>query len=88
MPASPSVLEEVIRPAVGGMSPALARYVLSLDFPAKTQARCAKLSKKANRGTLTDKERAELEEFVSVNDFLMLIQAKARTSLRRRTPAA
>ena len=88
MPATQSILEQVVATASDRMTPALAKYVLALGFPPKVQSRCAKLSKKANRGTLTEKERAELEELVNVNDFLMILQSQARASLKRRSPAA
>ena len=41
------------------------------------------LSLKAQQGTLTSKERADLEEYVRVSDLLAILQSKARTSLRQ-----
>jgi hypothetical protein len=88
MPATDSLLEQVIVPRVGDMPPAVAEYVLSLHFPPKVHTRCARLSRKANRGTLTEKEAAELDRILNLNDFLSLLQVKARASLKRRSPAA
>jgi len=71
------------------MSPELARYVLTLDFPAKSHARYAQLAAKAQEGNLSRGEHAELEDFLSVNTFLTIIQSKARVSLKKkRNPAA
>ena len=42
------------------------------------------LSAKAGTGKLTDRERAELVEYIRVADLLALLQSKARKSLQRR----
>ena len=76
-----SILEHVINPRKGDLSADLARYILSLDFPETDQARFQSLSAKAQEGTLTDEERAELEDFLNINDFLTIVQSKARASL-------
>ena len=75
------ILGHVIRPAEGDLSGELARYLLSLDFPASDHARFAELSDRAQQGILSPEERAELEEYLEVNDFLTIVQSKARTSL-------
>lgn len=71
------------------MSPDLARYVLTLDFPAKSHTRYTQLAAKAQEGNLSKGEEGELEDFLSVNTFLTIIQSKARVSLKKkRNPAA
>jgi hypothetical protein len=40
------------------------------------------LSSRASEGTLSAEERAELEEYVRVNNELMILQSKARPSLQ------
>ncbi|MBV8076429.1 MAG: hypothetical protein JO284_08530 [Planctomycetaceae bacterium] len=40
-------------------------------------------SAKAQEGTLTKAERAELEEYLRVSDLLALLQSKARLSLKK-----
>ena len=82
------VLERVINPQKGGMSPELAKQVLAMDFSAEDHARYESLAYKAQEGTLTAEERSELDEFVNVNDLLTLLQAKARISLRQHNSAA
>jgi hypothetical protein len=83
-----TILERVIKRERAGLSPKLARHLLALDFPPADHARYHELSAKASEGTLNDAERAELEEYLEVNDFLTVIKAQAEASLRRRGPAA
>jgi hypothetical protein len=84
----PAILERVINRDLADFSPEVARQILSLDFPAADHARYAELSARASDGTLTDEERSELEDYLDINDFLMIIKTKAEMSLRRRSPAA
>ena len=76
-----SIIERMVAPSQGGLSKELAHYILSLDFPAADIDRYDRLSEKASAGTLSGAERAELEHLLAVNDFLSVIQAKARASL-------
>jgi hypothetical protein len=46
------------------------------------------LASKAQEGTLSGADRAELDEFLNVNDFLTIIQAKARASLKTQSSTA
>jgi len=82
------VLERAIATGTGVMSDALAQYVLSLDFPPDDHARVEELSDKARLGTLSDSEAADLDDYIAANDLLTILKAKARTSLKQRTPAA
>ncbi len=60
----------------------VARYILSLDFPAADHARYSELALKAQDGALTSAERVEIESFLDISDLLAIMQAKARTSLK------
>jgi hypothetical protein len=82
------VLERAIATGTGGMSDALAQYVLSMDFPPEDHARVEELSEKARLGTLSETEAADLDDYIAANDLLTILKAKARTSLKQRTPAA
>ncbi len=42
-----------------------------------TQERIDELARKANEGTLTNKERVEYEGYVEAGDLIALLQAKA-----------
>ena len=83
-----NILEHVINPKKGDLAADLARYILSLDFPEADQVRFQNLSVKAQEGMLTDEERAELEDFLNINDFLTIVQSKARASLAERSSPA
>lgn len=83
-----SILEHVIDPKRGDLSADLARYILTLDFPKADHLRYAELAEKAQQGALSELERAELEDFLNVNDFLAIVQAKAKASLKNNSSAA
>ncbi len=82
------ILSRIISPKRGNLSPELAKYILSLDFPPKDHARYEALSAKAQEGILSEREAAELDEFLSANAVLMVLQSKARVSLAKQSPAA
>jgi hypothetical protein len=83
-----TILDRIIEPWQGGFLPEHAKYILSLDFPPDEHARYAQLAAKAQEGTLTAAERGDLEEFLSVNAMLMVLQSKARVSLKQHNSAA
>jgi hypothetical protein len=76
-----NIMEHVIQPDRGDLTKDLARYVLSLTFTSKDQERYALLADRAQEGALTPEESRELDNFLSVNDFLTVMKAKARQSL-------
>jgi hypothetical protein len=82
------VLERAIAPAGGGMSADLARHVLSWDFPPEDHARVEVLSEKAELGRLSPEETAELDDYLSADNLLTILKAKARASLKQHVPAA
>ncbi len=88
MPTGTGILSRIIAPKRGDLPPDLAKYILSLEFSRQDQARYEKLSAKAQGDTLSKKEAAELDAFLSANSLLMVLQSKARVSLAKRGPAA
>lgn len=82
------ILERMIQPDQGDLSEEHAKYVLSLAFSPAEQARYAALADKAQQGTLSSEEAEEIDAFISANGLLMILQAKARRSLKHRQPAA
>jgi hypothetical protein len=88
MASDSTILERVIKPERAGLSPELACHILAFDFPPSDHARYQELSARASEGTLSETERAELEEYLDVNDFLTIIKAQAKASLHPRDPAA
>lgn len=83
-----SALERVFRPSEGDLPADLAKYLLTLDFPSDDHARYEQLSQRAQEGTLSAEEEVELDDLLTANDVLMILQSKARASLQRQTPAA
>jgi hypothetical protein len=73
----------VVKPSRGTLSPEAARAILKLDFDPEDRERINLLSAKAQKGSLSPEERAELEEYVRVNAELIVLQSKARLSLKR-----
>ena len=65
------------------MTPEVARYLLSIKFPAADEDRVNELSAKARAGTLTDTEIQELDSYLHVGSLLAVMQSKARQILRR-----
>jgi hypothetical protein len=76
------ILAEVIAPQRSTFPPELARTLLELRFSAQQINRMDNLADKNNAGTLTEIERAEMENYARVGTFLSLLQSKARLSLK------
>jgi hypothetical protein len=77
------VLLEVFDIPERGMSEDLARSILQMRIPESKWERLALLNEKANEGTLSEAERAELEVYANVEDLLAYWQANARRVLSR-----
>ena len=56
---------------------------MQLGFDPRDRDRMHELAVKAQEGTLTDQEQAELEEYRRVGRLLDLMHSKARRSLQR-----
>lgn len=82
--AEAEILQRVIRPAKGDLSSEAAAELLKLDFTRADHARMTRLSEKAQEGTLSAAERAQLEGYVNVSHFIAFVQSKARSSLKKR----
>ena len=81
-PTPTSALDRVLRPWEPDLDPAAARQFLRFSFTQEDKARSLDLSSKANAGEADEPELAELTDVVATNDALMLLQSKARLSLR------
>jgi hypothetical protein len=77
------VLRRVFDLSGHGMTRPLAESILALDFPEGDAARIEELNFRANEGTLTEEEEAELEAYVNIGDLLAYWQSKARQSLQQ-----
>ena len=78
----------MIEPQTGSFLPDHAKYVLSLDFTDAEQAQYQELASKASEGTLSAEDKLALDDFVTANTILMILQSKARKSLNQSTTAA
>jgi hypothetical protein len=72
-----------VKPDQADLNPEIARAILKIDFTPGDHRRVDELSAKAQKGTLTPEERAELEEYVRANLKLMVLRSKARMALKR-----
>jgi hypothetical protein len=76
------ILNEVIAPDEPGLPPEAAGALLHLGFKESARARISELLQANNRGELSEADRTELDKYLRVGQFLDLVQAKARASLR------
>lgn len=76
-------LQRLLRPLRRELTAELADALLRLKADAQLQTRYDKLADKNSEGTLTPRQRAELESLVRANSFLSLLKAEARVYLRR-----
>ncbi len=90
MTSTSELLDRILEPLEDSMSVELAEAVLTLDFPQRDHKRYLELSTKAQDGSLTDDETAELDRYLNVNDFVSILKSIARQTLKRkpRTSAA
>ncbi|ETX01558.1 MAG: hypothetical protein ETSY1_06870 [Candidatus Entotheonella factor] len=75
------ILDHVISPHRPGLPPEFARNILDLRFDQTALKRMNDLAEKNRADTLSASERAEMEKYMRVGQFLNLLQAKARVSL-------
>jgi len=79
------ILQTVVAPDEPTLSAPVARAVASLNFSAEQEVEIHKLLDKNNAGTITVRERAVLEGYTRVGNFLNLLKTKARSSLSKKT---
>ena len=79
--ASSALIEQMVEPIGRVLTQESATELLGLRADAVTQQRIDELAEKCNSGTLTDEERAEYQEFISVFNILTVLQTRARTLL-------
>jgi len=75
------VLESIISPLKGNLTPDAARGILDLKFDKQATKQIQQLLRKNNRGMISAEERIALEKFLRVGKLIDLLQAKARLSL-------
>jgi hypothetical protein len=83
-----AILERVINSGKPELSAELSRHILTLSFPDADRTQYQSLSLKAQDGTLSTEETAELDGYLLVNDLLTLLKSKARIALQQHSSAA
>jgi hypothetical protein len=81
-PTDADILQVVVAPQGPALEPAAAESLLKLHFTDVQIARMHELADKNNADNITPAERAEMESYARVGNFLSLIQSKARFSLK------
>ena len=77
------ILSEVVGPNQPGINPEFAQAILDLHFTDRANKQIRKLLNKNNKGTINESERATLDKYLRVGQFLDLMQAKAKLSLEK-----
>jgi hypothetical protein len=76
-------LDRFLEPLAGCLSPDVAAKVADLRADEAMQNRIDYLADRANEGLLTDGEREEYSGYLHAIDVITVLQAKARSQLRR-----
>jgi hypothetical protein len=79
-----AIFGRLIRADDGDLTRKLARYILTLGFDEKDQARMRELAERNQEGALSEEEREELHNYVRVGHLLALLHSKARKSLKHK----
>lgn len=78
-----SIPNLMLQPITDCLTPEVARRVVEAKLDPATQTLIDELANKANRGCLSDDERAQYAEFVEYIDIVGIFKAKARSVLNR-----
>jgi len=76
-----TLLDQLIEPFAQCLTTDAARKVAALRADDALQHRVDELADKANRGTLSDDERADYDRYLAAFHFVTVVQAKARRML-------
>lgn len=76
-----TLLDKFFDPVV--RSPEVARELVKFEVDQEVQARVSELAHKTNEGTISNEEREEYRAFIEANDFIGVLQLKARHFLQR-----
>ena len=83
-----AILERLLRAERADFSAAAARSLLKIDFEPADRERMHQLAVKAQDGTLTAAEQAEIDAYEVVGHLLGLMHSKARLSLKGQKSSA
>jgi hypothetical protein len=80
-PPHPLVLSRLLDPVGCFLTPEVAQHLVALQVEPAVQARLEELADKCTGGQLSADERSENETYVQALDFMMVVQAQARSLL-------
>ncbi len=78
-------LDRLLEPLAGCLSPDVAAKVADLRADEAMQTRIDYLADRANEGLLTGEEREEYVGYLHAIDVIAVLQAKARSQLRKQS---
>lgn len=78
-----AIMARIVHPERGDLSLAAARAILKFEFEQSDRDRMRALLAKAQSGTLTKEEQAEIEDYDRVGHLLGLMHSKARKALKK-----
>jgi hypothetical protein len=81
------VLSDLLAPEAPPMPPDVAQWALAQHLPESRKQRMLLLADLGNRGELTEQQRREVAVYRDAGNFLSLLHAKARLSLRQTSQA-
>ncbi len=77
-----AIFGRLIQGSKGNLSKQLARFILSLGFDEKDQARMKDLAERNQEGSVSPREKEELFGYVKAGHLLAVLHSKARKALR------
>ena len=80
---SSGLLTEIVEPEGSMASPQFAQELLSFHLKEEAKTRIRELLQKKNAGTISPAEQSTLQEYLVTGEFLDLLHAKARRTLRQ-----
>jgi hypothetical protein len=83
-----AILGRIIQLDEGALTPAAARYLLSMRLPSGDEDRVNELSEKARAGSLTEADAQELDGYIHVGSLLAVVQSKARQLLTQQAQSS
>lgn len=85
MPPIATTIDQLIDPVGQCLTAEVAERLVSLRANPELQLEVDRLADKAHRGTLTEDERTQYEQYVSFSQFVTLLQIEARGLLDSRS---
>ena len=79
-------LDRIFEPLEDVLNADAAQRIVDWRADESTQARLDELADKCTEGSLTSAEREEYDAYIRAIDFIGILQAKARSVLRRKAP--